>query len=1106
MNCPGCQRASSDSARFCEHCGAALARACAGCGEALSVTARFCPGCGLATRAAAAPAAQTAPPTAQPAGERRQITAMFCDLAGSTELSERLDAEDLRELIGVYQSVCSDAVLRFDGHVAQFLGDGVLVYFGFPQAHEDDAQRAIRAGLAIQAALASINQTRRENEEPEILARIGVHTGPVVVSRLGSEARHETLALGDTVNIAARLDALAPPGGVVASEATLRLAAGVFVTHDLGTPELKGVSQVLRVFAVERAASAAARESALRPAPPLRGREREVGLLESRWESACEGRGQVVTISGEAGIGKSALLREFRQRTAGGPRQAAELQCSPFATSSAFQPAIEAFERGFAFVEGDDPAARLAKLEAGLAQLPGLALAEIVPYLAALFGLPPSPRFPLEHMSAEVQRAKTLGALLAPILAMAQQQPVALVLEDLHWADRSTLELIGLLIDQAPTLRILIVLTFRPSFAPIWPLARSFVTPLALARLGRLSTRELVEAAVGLKLPERVLEAIAARCDGVPLFAEELAREVVESGVVVESGGRYELRGRLADVSIPTTLQGSLMARLDRLSDARPVAEVGATLGREFTFALALAVADFDEAALRSGLDQLVAAEILFVRGVPPDATYTFKHALLQDTAYESQLKRRRRELHARTALALEEHFAARVAAEPQLIAHHCAEGGLVARAIEHYARAGQQAIARLANREAADYYVQALELLATLAESPERNAQELALRLVLSGPIAVRGYDHPDVIANFARADELLEGLEKGPVRLPALVGLALAQQARGDLARSGRYARELLELADALQIAPLRLAGHALLGATASTYTSFVESCAHFEKVQEIAKQTSIPAPVAAFELEVVAGLSGAYAMSLVLSGRPDRALLELDRGLARARSLGHAFTSALALSTGVLALHFREDYARAIELADECLALTRGRGFLPSESIATAFGGWARVMLGDAAGADQFEQGLAIIRDAGAIGGIVQFHVAAAEIAMQQRRIDAGHACVDRAAEWVERLGQERIGFNVPMLRAELILAADGDLSEAERLVRESIEGFRSFDSLWMELRCALRLGEIALRTGKRAEAHARLAELVGRFSEGFETKRLREAREMLAALAA
>ena len=1031
---------------------------------------------------------------------------MFCDLVGSTALTERLDAEDFRELIDTYQQACSREVRRLDGYVAQLLGDGVLAYFGFPRAHEDDAQRAIRAGLAVQAALAAINQ-ERGGSRPELRARIGIHSGPVIVSQLGSEERHETLALGETVNIAARLDALAPSGGVVVSDATLRLAPGAFFTRDLGEQQLKGVSLPLRVHAVERALGGAARRLA-RPLTPLRGREEEVDLLLARWELSRDGRGQVVVISGEPGIGKSRLLSEFRERLGSTPHSAVDLQCSPFATGSAFQPSVEAFETGLEFGAADGPEVRLEKLEAGMAQLPGVDLAELIPYLGALLGLPPSPRFPLEHTSAEVQRLRTLRALLAPLLAMERLQPVVISFEDLHWADQSSVELIGHLIDQTPTMRLLLMLTLRPTFEPPWPLARSFVTSITLGRLRAAPIRQLIETRAGLQLPERVVDDITARADGVPLYAEEITRAVIDSGVVAERAGRYELIGRIADVSIPTTLQGSLMARLDRLSDARPVAQIGATLGREFSLAFIETVSDLPPATLRRGLAQLVDAEILYVRGEPPDATYSFKHVLLQDTAYESQLRPRRRELHGRAAGALEQHFPSRVAAEPQLVARHCAEAGQTSRAVDYFARAGQQAVTRLANAEAVDYFERALRSLATLPADASRDRRELALRLALAGPLSAQGTEHPATVENLSRAEALCEAVREERERVPALFSLAVLHQARGDLARTGRWARELLAVAEQLEIAPLRLAAHAMLGAVTAYFSSFTESCEHFAQVNAIAEKHPLPLPSAAFDVDLSAGLSGGYAMSLVLAGHPDQALAELDRGLARARAVGHAYTLALALSTGVLALHFRQDHERLIELAEECLRVTKDRGFIQNDAIAVAFGGWARVMLGDEAGAPQFERGLQMLHNSGALGGVSQFYVAGAEIALRLGRLDQARAHVDRIAYWANRLDARTAAANVPLLRAEILLAAKGDPAEIERLLLESIDGsegsFRSIRSPWMELRSALRLAELALLTGKREPARARLAELESRFSEGFATLRLREAKRMRALL--
>jgi len=1087
-----------------------MPRSCAGCGAALSGAARFCSQCGLPDESnvqgapVAAPAPRAEPALAQgTTGERRQLTAMFCDMVGSTSLGQRLDPEELGRVISAYQGVCFEAVRRFEGHVAQLLGDGVLVYFGYPQAHEDDAQRAVRAALEIQRELEARSAEHKQRGEPELRARIGIHTGPVVVSRLGGEAHQETLALGDTVNVAARLQAIAEPGSVVISDAALRLVAGLFVTRDLGAPGLKDIAQPIRVHAVLRVAGVRARDATARSDLPLLGRDREVDLLLDRWERTREGFGQVVAITGEPGIGKSRLVREFSERIAADAHTALDLACSPFATGSAFQPAIELFERGFGFAETDAPAERLAKLEAALMQIPGVEPKDAVPYLAALLGLPPSARFPLEHMSPELQREKTLQALSAPALAMLRMQPLVMFVEDLHWSDSSTLDLLGRLIEQTPAQRLMLVLTYRPSFEPPWSLARSYVTPLALSRLNHRATLAMIEAAAGLKLPERVLEDLAERTDGVPLFAEELARTLVESGVGVASEGRFELRGRLAELSIPTTLQGLLMARLDRLAAGKPVAQLAATLGREFSYALIEAVGEVSPVELRSGLEQLVNSEILFRRGDPPDATYSFKHALLQDTAYESQLRSRRRELHARIADALDQHFAARVTAEPQLAAHHCAEGGLVERAIGHYAQAARQAISRLANPEAIDYFGRALDLLATVPESAARDQQEIALRIALAGPLSPHAYA-PETVANFTRIEALCEAQSPGPARLPALLGLAVLHQTRADSQRSARWAQELLGVAEALGIVPLRVASHAMLGTSASTLVGWAESCRHFEEMTRLAAETEMPAPSAAFDLDVMGAFGGAYAMSLVLFGKPDRALAVLAGAIERTRKLGHAFSHAYACVMGAGTHYFLDDPERALEVGREGLGASRGRGFAILDATSHTICGWARVKLGDADGADEGERGLALHGGGSSIAGIEHLLIVGAEISLELGRYERVTEQLDRAYALSRRVEGRTNGPRIPSLRAEMLLQTDGDLAEAQRLLLEAIAGWRDITCPWMEVRSACLLGEIALRTGDRAPARERLAALLATLDEGANTRRIRGARELLAKL--
>ena len=588
-------------------------------------------------------------------GERRQLTVMFCDLVESTALGRSLDPEELSELLNAYQSVCTEAVRSYDGHVAQYLGDGILVYFGYPQAHEDDVERALRAGLEIQQGLARLREDYTGPAASGLVARIGVHTGPVVVSEMGSGAHRETLAVGDTTNVAARIQATASPGALNTSEQTLRLVSGMFVTRDLGAPALKGLSEPLHVFEVVQASGSRSRLARAESLAPLVARSSELELLLERWRSAQEGLGQVVLISGEAGLGKSRLLYALRERLAGEPHTWLEGGCSPFTSGSAFQPVLTLLRQSLHLADDEGPESVLAKLESAFEAIDGIDPAAVVPYIASLLELPASARYPMPPVSPELQRERTFDALIRQLLAAAELQPVISVYEDLHWADPSTLELLERTVMELATSRVLLVLTFRAGFDSSG-LDRSHTTPIALARLTREQTARLVESeARGRVLPEAVVKQIVTRSDGVPLFVEELTRAVVEAGA--PAVGDESRPGPPPELAVPTTLQDSLMARLDRLSSAKQVAQTAAVLGRDFDYPLLARVAELDEGALRSSLQQLADAEILYRRGAIPNATYSFKHALLHDTAYQSLLRSTRHRLHARVAEILEHDF-----------------------------------------------------------------------------------------------------------------------------------------------------------------------------------------------------------------------------------------------------------------------------------------------------------------------------------------------------------------------------------------------------------------------------------------------------------------
>ena len=725
------------------------------------------------------PGESPSPEHRPPEAERRQLTVLFCDLVDSTVLAGQLDPEDLREVVRAYQEACAKVIARFEGHIAQYLGDGLLVYFGYPLAHEDDAQRAVRAGLGMIDALGQLTTRLEQARGVHLAARLGIHTGLVVVGEMGGGTRQEQLALGETPNLAARLQGLAAPNTLVISAATFQLLGGFFACQPLGTPPLKGLAQPLAVYRVLYESMARSRLEAAGSTgwTPLVGREQEIGVLRERWTQVKDGLGQVVLLSGEAGIGKSRLVQVLTDQVAAEPLAwLTPCQCSPYHQHTALYPLIDLLERVvLRFEREESPQQKVGKLEGFLVQY-GLPLAEAVPLFADLLSLPlPAAYAPLT-MSPEQQKQQTLQALLTILRRIAAQQPVLFVMEDLHWVDPSTLELLSLLVDQGPTARILALFTFRPDFSPPWT-GRAHLTQLTVHRLPRRQVVEVIRQVAHSKgLPPEVIEQIVAKTDGVPLFVEELTKMVLESGLLQEREDRYALTGPLPLLAIPATLHDALMARLDRLAAVKALAQLGATLGREFPYALLQAVSPWDEATLRRGLHQLVEAEFLYQQGLPPQATYRFKHALIQDAAYQSLLRSTRQQYHQRIAQALEAQFPETVAIQPELVAHHYTEAGCYAQAVGYWQQAGQRALQRSANVEAIAHLRQGIALLTTLPDTPARVQAELTIQTTL-GPalMATKGYAAPEVAAAYHRARELCQQAEETPELFPVLWGLCL-------------------------------------------------------------------------------------------------------------------------------------------------------------------------------------------------------------------------------------------------------------------------------------------------------------------------------------------
>jgi class 3 adenylate cyclase len=726
MDCPRCGASAPVGQRFCSDCGTPLVPwRCPGCGADNAPGRRFCGDCGgVAGRGAA----RSEPATA-PTGERRQLTVMFCDMVDSTALGARLDPEDLRDVVATYHRCVTEHVNRFGGFVARYMGDGVLVYFGYPTASEDDTERAVRAGLAIAEAVSRLDTIA--GPPATLQARIGIATGLVIVGHLiGSGPSLEQAVVGDAPNLAARLQTRAESGTVIIADATRRLTGGLFDYRDIGTRQMKGYAQPVRVWIVLGESSIDSRFVALRSGAdaPLFGRDAELALLQLRWDEARHGRGRVVLLSGEEGIGKSRLAAALEDRLRSEPHATRRYLCSPQYQDSALHPIVAQTARAAGFERDDDAATKLQKLRA---MLPSEATAEELALLADLLSLPPPADSRLLELTPQRRKERVFEAILRQIEAQARKTPLLALFEDLHWADPTSLELLGRLIERIDRMRLLLVITSRPDNPPDW-IDRPEVSVQMLGRLDRRQAMSLIDGVTGgSHLPEAVREQIIAHADGVPLFVEELTRTVLESGTIRHDGGQQvvELRPHIV---VPSSLHASLMARLDRLASVKEVAQMGSVIGREFSFELFQSVFAVPGDQLNGSLQALVAADLIIGRGRPPNAVYSFRHALVQDAAYSSLLRDRRRALHLQVAEGLERDERGLATTEPELLAYHFAEAGVADKAVDYHLAAAERAMARCALAEMVTHLRRGLGLLGSLFATRETRRRELSLQVAL--------------------------------------------------------------------------------------------------------------------------------------------------------------------------------------------------------------------------------------------------------------------------------------------------------------------------------------------------------------------------------------
>jgi class 3 adenylate cyclase/tetratricopeptide (TPR) repeat protein len=970
--------------------------------------------------------------------ERRQLTVMFCDLVGSTALSARLDPEDLRDLMRAYQERCAAIIVRFEGFVGHYVGDGILAYFGYPQAHEDDPQRATRAGLEIVEAVQALSS---EMAQPgmSLAVRVGIHTGLVVAGDIGSgELRDEMAIVGETPNIAARLQALAEPGTVVIGSNTRRLVEGLFVVEELGPQAIRGIADPIPVYRVREASAAPSRfeAAAVRGLTPLVGREEEVQLLLSRWQRAKEGEGQVVLLSGEAGIGKSRIVQTLREALTDERHVSLRLFCSPFYAKSSLHPFVDQLERGAGLQRQDPAEVKLDKLETLLGQA-SRRPTEAAAILAPLMSIPTGTRYPALDLTPQQHKARAFDVLTEQLTGLAARLPVLMSLEDVHWVDPSSIELLVRLIERCQHLPALIVMNFRPEFQPPWTIL-SHVTALSLTRLTQREAATLVGRVTGGKrLPPEVLERIVARTDGVPLFVEELTKAILESGMLEEEDGSYALKGPLPALAIPASLHDSLMARLDRLAPVKEVAQLAAMLGRNFSHELLAAVSSIKDPELARALGQLIEAELLHQRGTPPSVIYDFKHALVQDVAYGSLLRSKRQHLHMRIGTVLETQFPDVVEAKPELLSHHFREAGLSPRAIPYALRAGDRAVLRYANAEARTHFLDALDMARGLSDPQASARAQIDATLKLASAGIDRGHFDAD-LARLDEAEHLAGAIGDRHALCHARYWTGRLNYVLGRFDAGVGHAREALELAEALgaedgvTALPVNLLArlHCLRGEPR-------EAIAHAER--------NVKQMHALGNRVEEAAISGVLAFAYGMHGEFQRAFEAAEHGVRLARTVDHLPTLAACLHFLAVAKGWYGDLETSVPAFEETLAVAEQAGDIFRRYLAHGWRGEAYLLAGEFGPA---ERDLAACLALGTQIG-TSFHRGAFEAFLARTRLLRGdqHGAAqigERALEVATETSQAWSRSIALRVRAEVLLATDPRrLDEAEEAARAAIE---------------------------------------------------------------
>jgi class 3 adenylate cyclase/predicted ATPase len=1044
------------------------------------------------------------PQTKQEA-ERRQVTIMFSDLVGSTELSGRIDAEDLREVISAYQKCVAETVRHLDGFVAKYMGDGVLVYFGYPEAHEDDPERAVRAGLDLVAAVAGLKT------HAALQTRVGIATGLVVIGDLiGSGASQEQTVVGKTPNLAARLQSIAEPNMVVIAEGTRRLVGNLFDLEDLGAKDLKGIAEPVRAWAALRASSVESRFDALHASglTDFVGRQEELDLLSRRWSKTMNREGQVVLLCGEPGIGKSRLTAALTERLATETHTRLRYFCSPQHTDSALYPIIRQMERAAGFAHDDTAQTKLDKLDALLVQT--YTPAQDRALFAELLSLPADGRYPKLDLTPQQRRQRTLEALITQIVALAEQSPVLMIFEDVHWIDPTSLEVLSRGVGRASGIGVLLIITYRPEFEPPWA-GRPYVTSLNINRLGEREIAALIDRVIGnTPLPASIRQDIIERTDGIPLFVEEMTKAVLEA----ESEGEAQEAAASVPSSalaVPASLHASLMARLDRLGAAKEVAQIGAAIGREFSYALLAAVVQKPGEELETALGRLMAAGLLYRQDTPPHATYLFKHALIQDAAYGTLLREPRRALHARIAETLESQFAEIAESQPEILARHCSEAGLTEKAAGLWGKAGQQSQARSALAEAVAQFTRALDQMARLPGTPALRREHIKLQVALITPlIHVKGYAAAETKAAAEQARLLIEQAEAlgEPPEDPLLLFNVLAAFWAANLvAFNGDVvcdlAAQLLALAEKQRATVPLMIGHRLMGQSLLVTGDIAEGRAHLDQAIALYDSAEHRPLATRFGQDVGVVALSFRSFALWLLGYPEAALRDTDDALKNAREMGQAATLMYALAHAAIPYTLCGNRAAAAAHAQELVALAEEKGAPFWKAFAMMNQGSVLALAGKASDAtEMLISGIAAWRTTGATIWLPLYlpHLARAHAELGQ--FEEAWRCIGEAMTAAETTKEKCCEAEIHRTAGEIALMSPApDVAKAQAHFERAIAIARAQKAKSWELHAATSLARLWRDQGKRDKAGALLAPVYNWFTEGFDTLDLKEAKALL-----